>query len=84
MNEPQPVAPVKVSRRRKRSANGTRLGRDLMHIDKDTKEALRAMAAASGLSQIQLANLAIRALAESKAFQETVAEAEIAQAELQA
>jgi hypothetical protein len=55
-----------------------------MHIDKDTKEALRAMAAASGLSQIQLANLAIRALAESKAFQETVAEAEIAQAELQA
>lgn len=70
-------------RRRKRSANGTRLGRELVHIDKDTKEFLREMSIASGLSQIQLASLAIRSLAESNAFNETVAEAEINKAELE-
>lgn len=72
-----------ISRRRKRSANGTRLGRDLVHIDKVTKEFLREMSAASGLSQIQLASLAIKSLAESNAFKEVVAEIEINKAELE-
>lgn len=74
---------ISSSRRRKRSANGTRLGRDLVHIDKGTKEFLREMSAASGLSQIQLASLAIKSLAESNAFKEAVAETEINKAELE-
>lgn len=53
-----------ISRRRKRSANGTRLGRVLVHIDKGTKELLAEMSKASGVPQIQLVSYAIKTLSQ--------------------
>lgn len=61
-------------RRRKRSKNGSRLSRSLIHVDQSTKEMLTEMSKASGVPQIQLVAYAIQALGQVMQAEAVVAE----------
>jgi len=69
-------APARLPRRLRRKLVGGRLNRTLVYIDQVTKDELRAMSQATGLSQIVLANIAIRSLASSDSIQDLAAQRE--------